>query len=315
VRHASLHNADEIDRKDIRIGDTVIIFKAGDIIPQVLRVLTELRPIDSKRFHFEVELARQYPELEFVRPEGEAVYRVKGMTGPILLKRALEHYASKSALDIDSLGEKNVGALVDAGLVGDIADIYTLTHEQVVALERFADVSAKKLLDGIAAKKQPTLAKFMYALGIRHVGAQTAIDLANSFRNLDNLGSAEYQTLKEINGVGEIVAESILAWFADDDNVALLAKFRRLGVWPEDVKKVGGPLSGKSFVITGSLTAMGRDIAAEKIRALGGTFQSSVGAGTTYLVMGEKAGQSKADKARKLGTEVIDETRLLELLA
>jgi DNA ligase (NAD+) len=314
VQYASLHNADEIDRKDIRIGDTVVIYKAGDIIPQVERVLTELRPKDSKRFRFETELSRQYPELEFERPEGEAVYRVKGVTGPILLKRALQHYASKGALDIDGMGEKNVEALVDAGLVKDIADIYTLTYDQVMSLDRFADLSSKNLIGAISDKKLPTLAKFIFALGIRHVGAQTAIDLANHYKKLDDLGVSDYQTLKSINGVGEIVAESILAWFADDDNTALLAKFRSLGVWPEDVKKLGGPLSGKSFVITGSLLSMGRDLAAERIRALGGTFQSSVGAGTTYLVMGEKAGQSKADKARKLGTEVINEDRLLEMI-
>lgn len=250
-----------------------------------------------------------------MRPEGEAVYRVKGATSSLILKRSLEHYASKSALDIDSLGEKNVAALVDSGLVKDIADIYTLTFDQVVELDRFADISSKKLINGIENKKQPTLAKFIYALGIRHVGAQTAIDLANTFKNLDNLGIADYATLKEVNGIGEIVAESLLAWFADDDNMALLAKFRKLGVWPEEVKKVGGPLSGKSFVITGSLTSMGRDLAGEKIRSLGGTFQSSVSADCTYLVMGEKAGASKADKARKLGTEVIDETKLLELFS
>jgi DNA ligase (NAD+) len=314
VQHASLHNADEIERKDIRIGDTVVIYKAGDIIPQVERVIESLRPKGTLPFSFEKELSRQYPELDFVRPKGEAVYRVKGATGPLILKRSLEHYASKSALDIDGMGAKNVEALVDAGLVSDIADIYTLTYEQVSSLERFADLSTRNLLDAIAVNKTPPLAKFIYALGIRHVGAQTAIDLSNYFKKLDNLGTADYQTLKNINGVGEIVAESILAWFADEDNQVLLAKFRSLGVWPEDVKHVGGPLSGKSFVITGTLQSMGRDLAAEKIRALGGTFQSSVGAGTTYLVMGEKAGQSKADKARALGTEVIDEKQLLELL-
>ena len=226
----------------------------------------------------------------------------------------MQHYASKGALDIDGMGEKNVEALVDAGLVKDIADIYTLTYDQVISLERFADLSSRNLIEAISSKKVPTLAKFIYALGIRHVGAQTAIDLANHYKKLDDLGVSDYQTLKSINGVGEIVAESILAWFADDDNTALLAKFRSLRVWPEDVKKLGGPLQGKSFVITGSLLSMGRDLAAERIRALGGTFQSSVGAGTTYLVMGEKAGASKADKARRLGTEVINEDRLLEMI-
>lgn len=314
VQHASLHNADEIDRKDIRIGDTVIIFKAGDIIPQVLSVVKELRPDNSKRFFYETELKRQYPELEFVRPEGEVVFRVKGASGPILLKRGLEHFASKGALDIDGMGEKNVEALIDAGLVKDFADIYTITRDQLKELERFADLSADNLVNAIADKKTPPLPRFIFGLGIRHVGAQTAIDLANKFKKLDNLGTATYEELKAVEGVGEIVAESILGWFVDDDNQALLAKFRQLGVWPEDVKHVGGPLSGKSFVITGSLESMSRDQAAEKIRALGGTFQSSVAKGTSYLVMGTKAGQSKADKARKLGTEVIDEPKLLEMI-
>lgn len=314
VQHASLHNADEIKRKDIRVGDTVVIYKAGDIIPQVESVIKELRPKDAKTFVMLRELKRQYPELEFERPEGEAIYRVKGASGSLLLKKNLEHFASKSALDIEGLGEKNVAALVDAGLVKDLADIYTITKEQLLKLERFADLSASKLVDAIAAKKHVSLARFIYGLGIRHVGAQTAVDLANHFKNLDNLGRATYQELKEVNGIGEIVAESILGWFVDDDNQELLAKFRRLGVWPENVKHVGGPLSGKSFVITGTLESMGREVAAEKIRALGGTFQSSVTKGTTYLVMGTKAGESKANKARTLGTEVIDEETLLEML-
>lgn len=314
VRHASLHNADEIARKDVRIGDTVVIYKAGDIIPQVQSVVLELRPKDSKPFRYESELKRQYPELNFHRPEGEAVYRVKGATGPLLLKRGLEHFASKGALDIDGLGEKNVVALVDSGLVKDFADIYTLTTEQVMSLERFAALSAHNLIAAIEAKKSPPLSRFIFGLGIRHVGAQTAIDLANTFKKLDTLGTATYSELKAVEGVGEIVAESILGWFVDDDNQALLAKFRKLGVWPEDVKHVGGLLSGKSFVITGTLESMGREEAAEKIRALGGTFQTSVAKGTTYLVMGTKAGASKADKARKVGTMVIDEQQLLKML-
>ena len=314
VQHASLHNADEIDRKDIRIGDTVLIYKAGDIIPQVQAVVKELRPNNAKRFHYETELKRQYPELDFVRPEGEAVYRVKGATGAILLKRGLEHFASKGALDIEGLGEKNVEALVDAGLIADFADIYSLTTEQIMSLDRFAELSAKNLVAAITAKKSPPLARFIFALGIRHVGSQTAVDLANSFKKLDNLGVATYEQLKAVNGVGEIVAESILGWFVDDDNQALLAKFRKLGVWPQDVKHVGGKLSGKSFVITGTLESMSRELAAEKIRALGGTFQTSVAQGTTYLVMGTKAGQSKADKARSLGTTIIDETALMLML-
>lgn len=314
VQHASLHNADEIERKDIRVGDTVVIYKAGDIIPQVLRVIQELRPDGSKRFHYDTELERQFPELEFYRPEGEAVYRVKGQTGPLILKRGLQHYASKGALDIEGLGDKNVEALVDSGLVSDFADIYSLKKEQVLGLERFAEVSANNLINAISEKKNPPLAKFIFGLGIRHVGAQTAVDLANEFKNLDNLGSATYSDLKDVEGVGEIVAESILGWFVDEDNLELLAKFRRLGVWPQDVKKIGGPLSGKSFVITGTLESMGRDEAADKIRSLGGTFQSSVAKGTSYLVMGTKAGASKAKKAEKVGTEVIDEAKFIDLI-
>ncbi len=314
VQHASLHNADEIDRKDIRIGDTVIIYKAGDIIPQILRVVTELRPDDAKRFHYITELKRQYPELEFVRPDGEAVYRVKGQSSDIMLKRGLEHFASRGALDIDGLGEKNVIALIDSGLVKDFADIYTLSNSQLEKLDRFAELSASNLVQAINDKRHPPLAKFVYGLGIRHVGTQTAVDLANTCKKLDNIGVATYEELKAVNGIGEIVAESVLAWFVDEDNQELLAKFRRLDVWPEEVKNVGGPLQGKSFVITGSLETMGRDLAAEKVRSLGGTFQSSVAKGTTYLVMGAKAGQSKAVKAKKLGTIVLNENEFLELL-
>lgn len=314
VQHASLHNADEIARKDIRVGDTVVIFKAGDIIPQVNKVLTELRPRPTKEFNMEAELRRQHPELEFVRPEGEAVYRIKGATSKLLLKQALIHYASKGALDIDTLGEKNVAALVDAKMVDDLADIYSLKKDQVESLDRFADISAKKLVDAIAAKRNPPLARFIYGLGIRHVGAQTAIDLANHFKRLDNLGIAVYEDLKKVEGIGEIVAESILAWFGDDENQELLAKFRKLDVWPQEVKHVGGKLTGKSFVITGGLETMGRDIAAEKIRTLGGTFQSSVGKDTDYLVVGANVGESKLAKARKLGTKQITETELLKFL-
>ena len=314
VQHASLHNADEIARKDVRVGDTVIIFKAGDIIPQVQSVLLELRPKNTHPINYEAELKRQYPELEFVRPAGEAVYRVKGLTGPIILKRALQHYASKGALDIDTLGEKNVEALVDAGLVKNIADIYRLTIAEVLTLERFAELSAQNLIDAIAAAKNPPLERFIFGLGIRHVGQQTAIDLAEHFGNLKKLAHVTVDELKAVEGIGEVVAESILAWFADDDNLKLLSEFDELGVKPRYQSKSNGPLHGQSFVITGTLTTMGRDTAAEIIRNLGGTFQNSVGKGTTYLVAGGKVGDSKLKSAQKYGTQVIDEQRLLEII-
>ena len=295
VQHASLHNADEIARLDVRRGDTVVIFKAGDIIPQVQTVLKELRQADSKSIDYLAELARQYPEVAFVRPAGEAVYRVKGLSGPLILKRALAHFASKGALDIDTLGEKNVEALVEAKLVNDLADIYRLTKDDLLQLERFAEISAQKLIDAIAAKKQPALERFLFGLGIRHVGAQTAIDLANYFESVEKL------------------SESIVAWFADEDSVKLLEKFADLGVTPQFTKK-SGSLTGQSFVITGTLQSMGRDAAAEMIRNLGGTFQTAVAKDTTYLVVGGKVGASKLKKSEQYGTKIIDEQTLLEII-
>ncbi len=313
VQHASLHNADEIARLDARRGDTVIIFKAGDIIPQVKNVLLELRPHHTKAFDFAAELARQYPELAFERPEGEVVYRVKGSSSELILKRSLEHFASKGALDIDTLGEKNVEALVDTGLVHDLADIFTLTKEQLLTLDRFADVSAQKLLDGIAAKKQPPLERFLFGLGIRHIGTQTAIDLVNAFGAMQRLGEATIDELQAVDGVGDVVAESIEGWFADADNLTLLDKFTNLGVKPYYEKKTGA-LAGMNFVVTGTLESMGRDVAADKIRSLGGTFQSAVAKDTAYLVAGANTGSSKLKKAQQYSTQVINEEQFLELL-
>ena len=313
VRHASLHNADEITRLDVRRGDTVVIYKAGDIIPQVERVLHELRPAHTAPFDFQAELARQYPELTFDRPDGEVVYRVRGVTGPLLLKRALQHFASKAALDIDTLGEKNVAAIVDAGLVHDLADIYTLTKSQLLNLDRFADVSAAKLINAVAAKKHPPLERFVYGLGIRHVGVQTAIDLVTHFGSLEALGNATLEQLQAIDGVGTVVAESIMAWFADDDSTALITKFKSSGVEPVYQLKAGA-FEGLNFVVTGTLTSMSRDEAAERIRSRGGTFQSSVGKDTTYLVAGGKVGASKLSKATQYGTRIIDEATFIQML-
>ncbi len=313
VQHASLHNADEIARLDVRIGDTVVIFKAGDIIPQVESVVTELRPKNTVAFDYEHALAEQYPELEFERQGRDVVYRVKGSSSDLILKRSVEYYASKSALDIDTLGEKNVVALVDAGLVKDVADIYALTVNDLLSLDRFAEISANKLVAAIQAKKTPPLEKFILGLGIRHVGAQTAIDLANQFHSMDALATATIDELQQVDGVGKVVAESIVAWFADEDNLSLLQKFTKLGVAPHYKKKTG-KLNGMSFVITGTLESMGRDIAAEKIRALGGTFQTTVAKDTTYLVAGGKVGASKLKKAESYGTKVIREDEFLKIL-
>lgn len=314
VQHATLHNTDEIARKDIRVGDTVIIYKAGDIIPQVLKVLPELRPDNTKAFNMEAELQRQYPELEFERIPGEAAYRMKNVSGPLLLKRALEHFASKGAMDIDTLGEKNVAALVDAGLVTDLASIYALNEEQILTVDRFATLSAQKLVNGIQAANQPSLGRFIYGLGIRHVGAQTAIDLADAFGLVAGLAAASLDQLQSVDGVGKVVAESIAAWFADADNEALLHKFEEFGLEPQYESHNNGPLYGQKFVITGGLEALSRDEAADKIRRLGGAFQSTLGKDTSYLVVGANVGAAKLAKAAKYGTKQISESELLSLL-
>ncbi len=314
VKAASLHNADEIARLDVRIGDTVIIYKAGDIIPQIKEVLTPLRPSNTTPFNYEQALKDQYPELEFERTGEDVIYRVKGAKPTEILKRALEYYASKSALDIEGLGEKNVATLIDAGLIQDIADIYTLTPQQIQNLDRFAALSAQKLVAAIHNSKTPPLPKFITALGIRHIGTQTAIDLANHFKSLDNLAAATLDQLLEIEGIGTTVAESLISYFADEDNTKLLQKFAALGVKPQFKETAQGPLTGKSFVITGTLESQSREQAAQKIRDLGGDFHTAVTKTTTYLVAGANTGQSKLQKAQKLGTEILNEDQLLELI-
>jgi DNA ligase (NAD+) len=314
VQHASLHNADEIQRKDIRIGDTVIIFKAGDIIPQVESVVTELRPKTAQPFNYETALAEQYPELEFERSGSDVVYRVKGSSSDFILKRSIEYYASKGALDIDTLGEKNVTALVESGLVKDSADIYTVTVEDLLKLDRFAAISAKKLVSAIQAKKSPPLERFILGLGIRHVGSQTATDIAKCFKSVEALASATINQLESIDGIGKVVAESIVAWFSDEDNLQMIEKFKEVGVQPAYAINDNGALSGKNFVVTGSLEHMTRDQAADKIKALGGTFQTAVAKDTHYLVAGGKVGLNKLQKAESYGTTIINEDAFIALI-
>ncbi len=315
VRHASLHNADEIARLDVRIGDTVIIYKAGDIIPQVKEVLISLRPNGADPFDYEVALKKQYPELTFERPDGEVVYRVKGESRDFILKRAIEYYASKPALNIEGLGEKNVEALIDAGLVKSIADLYRLQENEIAKLERFGELSAHNLVTAINASRKPVLAKFITALGIRHVGAQTAVSLAKKYKSLDRLIETSEDELLSIPDIGEVVAEAILAWFSDEDNLELLGELRELGVWPQEEVEKKLPLEGESYIVTGTLSSMGREEAEDRLRALGATVTSSVTKNTTALIVGEKPGKSKTEKAIKLGVKTIYENDFLRLLA
>jgi DNA ligase (NAD+) len=313
VQMATLHNEGEIHRKDIRVGDTVIVHKAGDIIPEVVEPLIKLRTGAEKPF----VMPKRCPECntELIKQKAEdAAWRCPNEHCPSRSWKRIEHFASKGALDIEGLGEKNVIALLDAGLIKDQADIYGLKVGDVLGLDRFAEVSANKLVDAIQSKKQPPFARFLYGLGIRHIGEQTAVDLANHFRSVEALAEATIEQLSEVEGIGEIVAESVVEWFGEPRNRKLLEKFKRHGVWPAAVERVGGRLSGQSFVVTGTLENMGREEAAERIRALGGTFQSSVGKDTDYLVVGANVGASKLDKAAKLGTKQLSEAEFLKLL-
>ena len=314
VRHATLHNSDEIAKLDIRIGDTVIIYKAGDIIPKIKEVLFTLRPENTEPFDYEKALKNQYPELEFERPDGEVVYRVKGQDSDFILRRNLEYFASKQALNIEGLGEKNVNLLVDAGLLKSLVDLYRLQKTDLIKLERFGELSATKLLNAIEGTKQAPLAKFITALGIRHVGAQTAVALADAFQSLEALRDATEEELLKIPDIGLTVSESILAYFADEDNLKQLDDFKTLGVCPVYINHDNAPLKGQSFVVTGTLTDRGREEAEDLLREKGATVTSSVTKNTTALIAGAKPGASKVTKAEKLGIKVISEAEFRELI-
>jgi DNA ligase (NAD+) len=313
VQMATLHNEGEVQRKDIRIGDTVIVQKAGDVIPEVVRPLIELRTGSEKKFKMPTSCPDCGTKLVKTKAE-DAVWRCPNDACPSRAWKQIEHYASKDAVDIEGLGEKNVIALLRAGLIKDAADIYTVNKDDLLKLERFAEISASKLIKAIQDKKHPPLPRFIYGLGIRHIGTQTAIDLATHFKTLRQVSNSTIEELSDVEGIGEVVAEAIVEWFEEPRNKKLLEKFDKFGVKPESAKEIKGPLSGKSLVVTGSLDSMSREEAAERIRALGGTFQSSVGKETDYLVVGANVGASKLTKAVKFGTKQIDENAFLKLI-
>lgn len=313
VQMATLHNEGEVHRKDIRIGDTVIIQKAGDVIPEVVEPLKKLRNGTEEKFVMPAKCPDCGTKLVKAK-ETEAIWRCPNNACPSRSWKLIQHYASKGALDIEGLGEKNVVVLLEAGLIKDTADIYTVTKADLLKLDRFADISAAKLVKAIQEKKWPSLPRFLFGLGIRHVGEQTAIDLANHFHSLERLREATIDELAEVEGVGEVVAEAIVDWFGHPRNQKLLAKFAKYGVKPQESKPASGPLNGLNIVVTGSLDSMSREEATERIRAKGGTFQTSVGSETDYLVVGANVGASKLTKAEKLGTKQIDEQQLLKML-
>ena len=319
VTNATLHNQDEIDRKDVRVGDTVIVRRAGDVIPEVVSVVLERRPRpEPARF----DLLRSYPVCpecgsHVVRLEGEAVARCTGgLYCPAQRKQALLHFAGRRAMDIEGLGDKLVDQLVDRGLVHTPADVYGLDFATLAGLERMAEKSAANLLAAIEASKATTLARFIFALGIRNVGETTAKDLARHFGSLDRLLAAGDADLLSVRDVGPIVAQSIVQFFAEPHNLAVVAKLRAAGVhWPETagMQQAAGPLAGKTLVLTGTLPTLTRDAAKERIEAAGGKVAGSVSKKTDYVVAGTEAG-SKLAKAQELGVTVLDEAGLLALL-
>jgi DNA ligase (NAD+) len=317
VSNASLHNQDEIERKDVRVGDTVVVQRAGDVIPQIVAVVREKRPPKTRRYR----LPRKCPVCgsQSVRLEGEAVTRCPNLDCPAQLKNNLRHLAGRSALDVEGLGEKLVDQLVETGRVQRLSDVFALDAEALASLERMGEKSAANLERSLERARETTLARFLVALGIRHVGETVAELLAARFGDLDPLLAAGQEELESTPGVGPTIAESVVRFFADERNRAEVARLRELGVhWPRQEPRhsgeVEGPLSDRTFVLTGTLEGMTREQAKRRIEALGGKVTGSVSKKTSYLIAGAEAG-SKLAKAEELGVEVLDQGAFEALLA
>lgn len=314
VSNATLHNMDEIERKDIRVGDTVIIRRAGDVIPEVVSVIKDRRPNKTQK----ITLPKNCPvcKSKVVRAEGEAIARCSGgLYCRAQRKEAIKHFASRKAMDIEGLGDKLVDQLVDEGLVDHVDGLYKLKLDQLAGLERMAEKSAQNLLDALEKSKETTLAKFLFALGIREVGEATACSLAQHFKTLENIERASEETLHEVSDIGPVVAEYIYTFFRQPHNLQVIKALLKAGIhWPEVVTKKGAqPLAGKSVVLTGALSSMAREEAKEKLQQLGAHVSSSVSKNTDLVIAGEAAG-SKLNKALKLKIKVIDEKAFLQML-
>ena len=315
VSNATLHNFDELNRKDVRVGDTVIIRRAGDVIPEVVQVVSARRPQNA----VPVAVPTKCPVCgsEVVRVEGEAIARCSGgLFCPAQRKETIRHFASRSAMDIEGLGEKLVDQLVDAGLVSNPADVYDLTLEKLVELERMGEKSAKNLLEALEKSKQTTFARFLYALGIRDVGEATAHALATHVGSLEDLMVADEERLQDVPDIGPVVAGHLRAFFGQRHNRDVIRRLREQGIhWPKPRKAapVSSAISGKQVVLSGTLKSMSRDEAKAKLRALGAKVAGSVSHKTDIVIAGENAG-SKLDKAVSLGIAVWEEAELLSRL-
>ncbi|MDD5176202.1 MAG: NAD-dependent DNA ligase LigA [Sterolibacterium sp.] len=315
VTNATLHNEDEVRRKDVRVGDTVSVRRAGDVIPEVVAIVPEKRPILSAEFIMPKTCPVCGSAVE--KPEDEAIARCTGgLFCRAQRKQALLHFASRRAMDIEGLGDKLVDQIVDQDIVKTPADVYNLDISSLANLDRMAEKSATNLLEAIEKSKSTTLARFIYALGIRNVGEATAKDLARHFGSLEALMVAAETDLQQVDEVGEVVAASIVRFFAEPHNLEVIAQLRAAGVhWAEAqaAAVVSSAIVGKTFVLTGTLPTLTRDQAKERIEILGGKVAGSVSGKTDFVVAGSEAG-SKLDKAQQLGISILDETQFLELL-
>lgn len=316
VSRATLHNSDRVAQLDIRVGDTVIVRKAGEIIPEVVRVLPELRPENTQPFQMPTDCPVCHQPV--VRPVGEAVTRCVNASCQAILKGALEHWVSRDALDINGMGEKLVHQLVDRSAVHSVADIYDLTTEKFCALERMGKKSAEKLVQAIATSKTKPWSRVLYGLGIRHVGSVNAQLLTQKFPTVEQLAEAKVADIESVYGIGAEIASSVYQWFRIPANQSLISRLKAAGLQlvaeVENKDPAGNQsLSGKTFVITGTLPTLKRDEAKELIQKAGGKVTDSVSKKTDYLVVGEEAG-SKLEKAEKLGISQLSEAQLLEML-
>ena len=315
VSNASLHNQDEIDRKDIRIGDTVVIQRAGDVIPQVVHVVPGKRPAKSRRFR----LPKRCPvcKTETIRLEDEAVTRCPNLDCAAQLKNNLRHLAGRNALDIDGLGEKLIDQLVDRELVHRLSDLFDLDAPKLNGLDRMGEKSAANLVASLRRAKDTTFARFLFGLGIRHVGATVAQILAARYNDLAPLTAAPAEELANVDGVGPVIAESVAGFFATPRNRDEAQRLRELGVtWKVETTSLpapDGPLQGKIFVLTGTLPHLKREEARQKIESAGGKVTGSVSKKTDYLVAGADPG-NKLRKAQDLGVAVLDEAGFEELI-
>ncbi len=310
VSRATLHNQDEINKKDVRIGDTVVIQRAGDVIPEVVQAVTSKRKGTEKKFR----MPSKCPVCGAEVIKEEAIHRCIGLDCPAQLKGRIKHFASKRAMDIEGLGVKLIHQLVDKGLVKDVADLYYINKEKLIALERMADKSAQNIIDAVEKSKTKPLSKFLYALGIRHVGETTAEDLARQFLHLDDFFRLSEEDLMEVEGVGPEVAASVHQFFGDQKNKESIELLKKAGVKVIETKvKEKGNFEGKTFVFTGTLKTYGRDEARNLIESLGGMTASSVSKKVDYVVIGEDPG-SKFDKAKELGIKTLTEEEFKKMI-